>query len=224
MENNLTLRSPVHIKISRMVEIKRKIDELKTEYAQLESFFLKKSEEDLADTKRKTVSYLGAGGKVTATMAEKVNVVYPSYLKGIFGEAYRDAVTEDVKHKLSAQASRMLAGMWTGDYSKTTRAEIISQLPCDETARLTLLKKLKGANFDTDKKHLMTIGGVDGDMAEQYAFFIAEAAIWESFTRLMQANGIEDADAIARVMKLIDGAIVVEETPKVTFEILEASE
>lgn len=210
----------IDAKISRMAEIRRQQEALKSEWAELEGFFLKRCQEDLADTKRKTVSYAGAGGKVTATMAEKVNVTYPSYLKAIFGDAYGDAVTEEVKRKLSAPASRMLAGIWTGGYSRMTRAEVIAQLPCDDKSKQALGKKLKGANYDTDKKNLMALGGFDEESAEQYAWFISEAAVWESFLQLVKVNGKEDPEAVGEVMKLIDGAIVVEETPKVAFELL----
>jgi len=208
-------------KISRMADIKRQQEALKTEWAELEGFFLKRCQEDLADTKRKTVSYTSTGGKVTATMAEKVNITYPSYLKVIFGDAYKDAVTEDVKCKLSAPASRMLAGIWTKGYSRMTVAEVIAQLPCDDKAKQALGKKLKGANYDTDKKNLMAIGGFDEESAEQYAYFISEAAVWESFLQLMKVNNKEDPAAMDETMKLIDGAIVVEETPKVAFELSE---
>lgn len=207
--------------IARMVEIKNAQAALKSEWDDLEALFLKKCAEDLADTKRKTVEYLGPGGKVTATMADTVGVIYPTYLKAVFGEAYKDAVSESTKYTLSKPASRMLAGLYTGNYSETTRAEIIEQLPCDETAKLALVKKLKGASFDTDKKNLMKIGGVDEATAEHYAYFIAEAMIWESFTRLMSANGLEGDAATDTMMKTIEAAIIVEQTPKIKLEILE---
>lgn len=214
------MQTDIQQKINRMAEIKRQQEALKAEWAKLEGFFLKQCQDDLADTKRKTVAYSSAKGKLTATLAQKINITYQSYLKRIFGEAYADAVTETVKCKLSAPASRMLAGIWTGGYSRMTRDEIISQLPCDDKTRQTLRKKLKGANYDTDRKNLMNIGGFDETSAEQYAYFIAEAVIWENFLQLMKVNDRENAEAIHEVIALIDGAIVVEQTPKVEFELL----
>jgi hypothetical protein len=114
----------------------------------------------------------------------------------------------------------MLSGLWTGGYSRMTREEVISQLPCDDKSKQVLAKKLKGANYDTDKRNLIAIGGVDDELAEQYAYFISEAAVWESFTQLMDASGRTRPEEIDEILKLIDGAIVVEETPKVAFELL----
>lgn len=208
-------------KIDRMARIRRQQEALKTEWLELEGFFLERCAEDLADTKRKSVSYLSTSGRLTATMAESVKVTYPTYLKRIFGDAYKDAVTEDTKYKLSAPAARMLGGLWTNSYTEMTVAEVLAQLPTDDGTRKALAKKLKGVSYDTDKKALMAIGGFDETSAEQYAYFISEAAIWESFQRLMKVNQKEDAAAMAEVLDLIGGAVVVEETPKITLELLE---
>lgn len=115
----------IRAKIDRMVEIKRQQEQLKREWVDLEAFFLAQGGADLADTKRKTVSYVGDHAKVTATMAESFKVTWPAYLKQIFGEAYRDAVTEDINYKLSAPAKRMLTGLWTHNFTESTVADVI---------------------------------------------------------------------------------------------------
>lgn len=234
MENNITdsvnLRikdeqerhlEQVRRKIDRMVEIKQKQDALKSEFSELEAFFLQCGGEDLQNTKRKSTSYTGSSGKVTCTIAESVKVTYPSYLKRIFGDAYEDCVNVDTKYKLTAPASRMLGGLWTQNYSRMTVPEVINQLPVEASAKTLLLKKLKGANFDTDKKSLMTIGGMSESEAEEYAYFIYEAAIWESFQRLLKVNQLDGDTAVNDVIDMINGAVVVEETPKIALELFE---
>lgn len=204
----------------RLAQIKCSIAELKKEQSELEGYFLKISTDELENTKTKTVSYLGTGAnRIVATMAESLKMVYPSYLKSIFGDAYNDVVTEEIKYKLSAPATRMLIGLWSNSYTEMTVAEIISQLPVNDKTKKTLAKKVKGAKFETDKKNLISIGELDEKTAEEYAYFISEAAIWENFLRLMKINKKATSEDIAEALKLIDGAVVVEETPKITIEV-----
>lgn len=204
----------------RLAQIKCSIAELKKEQSELEGYFLKISTAELENTKTKTVAYLGSGAnRIVATMAESLKMVYPSYLKSIFGDAYNDVVTEETKYKLSAPATRMLIGLWSNNYTEMTVAEIINQLPVNDKTKKTLAKKVKGAKFETDKKNLISIGGLDEKTAEEYAYFISEAAIWENFLRLMKINKKATSEDIAEALKLIDGAVVVEETPKITIEV-----
>ena len=66
----------------------------------------------------------------------------------------------------------------------------------------------------------MAIGGFDESTAESYAYFIAEAAVWESFQRVLVANHIDSTGA-DHILDQIAGACIVEETPKVMVEIRE---
>lgn len=208
-------RCEISTKVDRMVAIKQEIEKLKAEQSQLEGFFLKISDKALEDTKRKTVDYKGSvSGKVTATMAQSLKIVYPSYLKKIFGESYSDVATEEQKVKLSAPAARLLTGLWTKDYVQMTIAQVIQQLPCDEESKKSLSKKLRGVKYETDRKYLMTLGGFGEEEAQQYAFFVSEAAVWENFQRLMSTTGNKSKE----ILELINGAVVVEEVPKITIE------
>lgn len=207
-------------KADRLAEIKKSIEKLNTEKSEIEGFFLKLSDEDLRNTKFKSVAYIGTGAnRVVATMAESLKMVYPTYLKAIFGEAYKDVVTEEIKYKLSAPATRMLTGLWLNNYTRLTVSEVIAQLPVDDNTKKTIAKKVKGVKYDTDKKNLIAIGGFDEKTAEEYAYFISEAAIWENFMRLMQANKKATDKEIAEALELINGAVVVEETPKIAIEV-----
>ena len=207
--------------VNRLAEIKRTQQALKIEQEQIEAALLKQGTQDLSDTKYKSVSYMGTGCKATVTRAESLKVIYPSYLKEIFGLAYKDAVNETQTYKLSAPASRMLTGIWSGNYTRTSIDEIIDQLPAlDKDAREVLRKKLRGVNYATDKKALMSVGRYPEEDAESYAYFVAEAAVWEAFDRLMDANA-NAPEEVQRTLSLINGACVVEETHKITLETTE---
>lgn len=207
-------------KADRLAEIKKSIEKLNAEKSEIEGFFLKLSNEDLRNTKFKSVAYKGTGAnKVIATMAESLKMVYPTYLKAIFGEAYKDVVTEEIKYKLSAPATRMLAGLWLNNYTRLTVAEVIAQLPVDDITKKAIAKKVRGIKYETDKKNLIAIAGFDEKTAEEYAYFISEAAIWENFIRLMKASKKNSEEEIAEALELINGAVVVEETPKIVIEV-----
>lgn len=225
--NAVTVKSPeqrnqekLRKSVDRLVAIKQAVEHLRQEQAELEAELLRQGLEDLKDTKYKTVSYAGSAGRASVTMAESLKLVYPSFLREVFGVAYGDAITEDIKYKVSAPATRMLTGLWQGNYTKMTVAQVIDQLAADEDVKTALRRKLKGINYARDKQNLMAIGGFDEDAAESYAYFIAEAAVWESFQRLLEANGVDSA-ATEHMLGQIAGACIVEEAPKVTVEIRE---
>lgn len=211
-------RNEVQSKVDRLIQIKGEMEKLKTEQDEIEGFFLKLCDDDLKNTKLKTVAYSGTStNRVTATMSENLKQVYPSFFREIFGSAYSDAVTEETKYKLSAPASRMLVNLWQKSYTEMTVEQVIRQLPCDDAVKTALGKKLKGANFKTDVKNLIAIAGFSKTDAEQYAYFVSEAATWESFLQLAKVNKRSDAD-MKEMLDTINSAIVVEETPKIQAE------
>ena len=209
-------------KVTRLAEIKLEVAKLKAESEQIEADFLKAAEADLQDTKLKTVVYCDKdGNRVTATNSDNVKLIYPSFLKNIFGAAYSDVVSEDIKYTLSAPAKRLLSALWKKDFSRDSLENIVSHLNCDDKAKKTLLKKLKGANFETDKRNLQNLAGLSEMEASDTAFMVAETIAWENFQRLLSLNNKEvDEAMIADALNYIDGAIVVEETPKITVEAL----
>lgn len=205
--------------IDQLTTIKSKITELTAEKDRLEGEIILASREDLENTKYKTVTYSSEkGNKVTATLAESLKLTYPSLLRKIFGLAYEDAVKEETKYTLTASAKRMLTKVWTGSYVKQSLNDAIAQLPVDDTTRKKLAKKLKGANFETDKKNLMNIGGLSEQEASEYAYLISEAAAWQSYSTLLELNGITSESDIAEITKLIDTAMIVDESAKISVE------
>lgn len=198
--------------VARMCAIKNEQAALKDEYASLEGELLKAAVSDLEDTKNKTVVYSSDIGTATATMAESLKITYESYLHHIFGDAYDDAVTEKTDCKLSAPAQRMMTKLWRGEYVREDFGAVIAQIQTDPKTREVLAKKLKGVNFNTDKKILMTHGGLSEENAAHYAYFLCEARVWTDFKNLMALNNADPEI----VLKIINSAFVVEETPKIT--------
>ena len=112
----------------------------------------------------------------------------------------------------------MPSGLWLRNYSEMKIQDVVKQIDVDEKTKAILLKKIKGANFKTDKKNLMMIAGLTEQEAEEYAYFISEAAVYENFMRLMKATNKDDTLQIQEALNLIDGAVMVEENPKITVE------
>lgn len=204
-------------KIDRMAQLKENISELKSEYDQNEAEVLKQFSEDIENTKLKTIRYEGVNAVIDATMADKVTVTYPTILKKIFGDVYKDLVTEKTTYELTAPAKRMLAAIYNREIvCDMSFEQAIDSLPCTEKAKRALTKKIKGAKFDSDKKNLIKIGGIDEENADAYAYFFNEIINWEQFLRLLSVSGITSEDKIKEIMRDIDGAIVAEKTPKIT--------
>lgn len=207
------------IKIDRLSEIKKQMTELKAESDRLEGEIILECREELENTKYKTLTkHTDNGSTATVTLAETLKIVYPSILKSIFGAAFDDLVKVETKYTISAAGKRMLAGIWTGRYIRQSLDGAVKQLPVDEKTRQKLAKKLKGAKFDTDKKNLINLGGLSEQDASEYAYLIAEAAIWQQFETLLRLNGVTDTNEINKIINLIDTAMIVDETPKVSIE------
>jgi len=183
----------------------------------LEAELLKAFETDAEDTKLKTVKYTGSSGEAAVTMADSVKLTMPSLLREIFRKGYSDLVKEEITYKLSEPAKRMLAAVYNRElFRDMTFAGAIDKLPCDDKAKKSLQKKLKGAKFETDVKNLVNIGGLSEEDAQDYAYMLREIRDWELFSKLMALNGVTNEAAIDSVMTDIDGAVVAEKTPKVT--------
>ena len=203
--------------IDRLMEIKAELENLKAEKELLESEIIKDCEEELANTKYKTLTYkTDAGSSATVTLAESLKVIYPTLLKSILGKTYPDMVEEKITYSLSAPAKRLLTNICSGKYVRQTLDEAIACLPVDTLTRQKLEKKLKGVKFDTDKKNLINIGGLSEEDASEYAYLLNEAASWQSFETLLRLNGVDSEDKIKTVLTQIETSMIVEETPKVT--------
>ena len=172
--------------VDRMVEIKQESNALQDEYLDLQSKLQVEGESALENTKYKSVSYSGTSGKATVTLADKVSGVMPSLFLDIFGKAFPDLVNQKSILELNAEGKRIAAAVWNKEYCQGSVEEIVNSLSCDEKAKKSLLKKLNGKNFETDKKNLIRIGGLDEDSAKDYAYLIAEIIAWNKIKAIIK--------------------------------------
>lgn len=208
----------IRTNVSRLAEIKRVIEKLKKEAAELEGYFLTLATGDLADTKYKSVKYTDGISKVTVTEATTLKVIYPSILKMVLGNAFDDVVKQETTYKISsAAATRLLAGIYSGNYDKSEPEEVIFAITDDEEKQNALAKKLKGANYESDKKAIISIVGCDEKRAEEFAYIFGEAMCWQNFQQLMKNSGTVCGNA--RALEGISAAVAVETIPKIKVEV-----
>lgn len=206
--------------VDRMVEIKRESNALQDEYLNLQAKLQVEGESALENTKYKSVSYSGTSGKATVTLADKVSGVMPSLFLDIFGKAFSDLVNQKSVLELNAEGKRIAAAVWNKEYCKGSVEEIVNNLSCDKKAKKSLLKKLNGKNFETDKKNLMKIGGLDEDSAKDYAYLISEIIAWNKIKAIIKINnnGIFSQEAFEQFSLNINAAVIVEQSTKITIE------
>lgn len=201
-----------------MAEIKEQQSTLKQEYDTLEAELLRHAQDDLANTKYKSISYEGNDCKVQATVGETVKITLESLLPLIFGKAYKDMVKETTKLELTATAKRLIAGIWQGNFVDTTTSDVIATMGLDDKCSKLIAKKCKGTNYKKDIENLVAITGCTEQQAQEYAYMLMEASVWQQFETICKINGIATKDQIDELMKQIQAAFVVELTTKVSVE------
>ena len=206
--------------VDRMVEIKQESNALQDEYLDLQSKLQVEGESALENTKYKSVSYSGTSGKATVTLADKVSGVMPSLFLDIFGKAFPDLVNQKSILELNAEGKRIAAAVWNKEYCQGSVEEIVNSLSCEEKTKKSLLKKLNGKNFETDKKNLIRIGGLDEDSAKDYAYLIAEIIAWNKIKAIIKINnnGVFSQEAFEQFALNINAAVCVEQSTKITIE------
>lgn len=208
--------------IDRMAAIKKEKSELDDEYASLQAELQVLGESALEDTKYKSVSFSGTADKATVTIADKVSNVMPSLYADIFGKAYNDLVTVKENIELNAEGKRIAAAVWNKEYCEGSVEEIVNALSCDEKAKKSLMKKLNGKNFETDKKNLMKIGGLSEEDAKDNAYLVAEVIAWNKIQSIIKLNnnGEFSQPALEQFILNINAAVCVEQSTKVAVESL----
>lgn len=204
-------------KIDRLAKINDEITKLEQEADTIEADLLKTAQEDLANTKYKSVKYEGTTSKLQATVSESVKITLESLLPHIFGAVYSDMVKITTKLELTAPAKRLIAGIWQGNFvSDTTVNEVITSMHLDEKTTKLVTKKCKGINYQKDIDNLITITGMSESQAQEYAYLLMESAIWQQFKTICDINKIDTQEAMNELMKKIQAAFVVEVTPKIS--------
>lgn len=194
-------------KVKELSAVKAQIAKLTERKKELEAFFLERGSKDVTDTKFKSCTYADSESQaaVTYTEAQTLEIAAPNFLadslgESVFKDVFDERITREIKPK-SKDIERMLIGIFTGGYVKSSPGDVIAQLPCDEKAKAALSKKLKGAKFETDRDNLMKIGGLSEKDAGDYAYMFAEAVVWQTFCRIAEMSGA-DKDSIIRSINL----------------------
>lgn len=206
--------------IDRMAEIKEKQSELNDEYASLQAELQVIGETDLKNTKYKSVSYSGTIGKATVTIADKVSNVLPALFESMFGKAYKDLVNVTEKIELTTEGKRLVVALYHKAYCKGSVESIVNSLDCDDKAKKSLMKKLNGKNYETDKKNLMNIGKLSEEDAKDNAYFVAEVIAWNKIQSIIKLNndGVFSEDALEELLLNVNAAVCVEQSTKVAVE------
>lgn len=203
--------------IDRMAEIKQEIKRLNVEYDTLQAQIQLKAEAALTDTKNKSVQYSGSDGNTASVViADSISVIAGELLPAIFGSVYPSMVSQEVKYTLKAPAKRILSAIWHKEYCEGTVAEIIEGLKCDSKAKKLLAKKLKGINFDKDKKHLIDIAQLSDEEASDTAYLISEATAWENICAFVKVNndGEISDEILADIITKVNAAVNVSRSMK----------
>lgn len=203
--------------IDELASIKSDMGKLKERKDKLEAEIIKQCSADLENTKYKSIRYEGDVFDLTAVTAESLKVIYNSFLPTIFGKAYEDAVTEKTDYTLSAPAKRMLIGLYKGNFIRATVKEVVDQMAdVTDDERKQLLKKCKGINYDKDVENIRKFTDLSEEDAKEYAYLIAEAAVWQDFCNLLTLNGVADEAQINDILMKIQSAFVVEDSTKIS--------
>lgn len=204
-------------KIDKLANLKDEITALKQKADVIEAELLKIAQEDLANTKYKSVKYEGTDSNLQATVSESVKITLESLLPEIFGAVYNDMVKLSTKAELTAQAKRLVAGIWQGNFvADTTVEDVISSMHLDDKTSKLVGKKCKGINYQKDVDNLIIIANMSDQQAQEYAYLLMEAAVWQQFKVICDVNKIDSQDKINEVIKKIQAAFVVEVTPKIS--------
>lgn len=205
-------------KVKELSAVNAQIAKLNERKKELEVFFLERGNVDVADTKYKSYTYADENSQasVTYTQSQTLKISGANYLEKALGkEVFQDIFKEEIKREVKPQnkeIERMLIGIFTNNFFKQTPKEIIDQLPCDDKAKTVLSKKLKGANFDTDRDNLIKIGGLSQKDASDYAYMYAEAVVWQTFCRVAEMSGADKES----VMKSINLGVDVSDSAKLS--------
>lgn len=207
-------------KVDRLAELTRQAAKVKAEAEELKAEFEKQAQEDLKDTKRKTVEYWGsAGTKVVVGNADTVKPVSMQMVKRLLGSVYQDFVKEETSYKMTEPCKRLMAMMFLGNYTEGTLDETILAITQDEKTQRTLKKKLKG-RYGKDTQTLIQVAGLKEQEASDWAYLTQEILGWEWMVQVLAAAGWQGTPQEA--VELVRAAVIVDEGVKVTVEMEKA--
>lgn len=213
----MTTAMTMNERVDRYAELSAQMEGLKAQLDEMKGFFESQAQNDLKDSKEKTIEYYGTGNnKVVVQNADTVKPIAMSVLKKLFGSAYSDFVKEEVKSDLKPNSKKFLADMVSGNYTEGTLSDAINKITSDPKVQKTLSKKLKG-KFAQDKKNLLKyVPELSDNEASDWAYLITEVMNYQTILQIMDASefhgSVEDAVAKAKA------SVIIDETIKVTLE------
>lgn len=115
-----------------------------------------------------------------------------------------------------ADAKRMLAAIFCGDYMAEAPEDCIRQMTADDTQRALLVRKIKGKNPIKDADEIRKITGCTEEDAMYFASVYAEVTAYQDFARMVKlAGSVSEEEA----RELIHQGLSVEKTAKVGIEL-----
>ena len=209
--------------VSELVEITALIQELTERKKAIEAVLLTDGAEALKDTKLKSVEIPDENGnKVIYTEASALTIVSPEYLKQLFGNAFKDIISEETKTEYKVKKDlfkRMLTALYRNEFTRITTDEFWKQLNCSEDKKKALKRKLKGSDFISDRDNLINIGEFSEKDASDYAFLYADAVIWSAVITVCGLAGMPPTeDNINAIIHGVNISVAVEETSKIKLE------
>ena len=210
----------IKAKADRLAKLTTQQDKIKGEIETLKAWFETKAQEDLKDTKRKTIEYWGTGNtKVVVGNSAAVKPISMTMVKQLLGNVYPDFVKEEVSYKMTEPCKRLMVMMFLGNYTEGSLDNTIRAITGDEKIQRTLKKKLKG-KYEKDTEILIKVAGLPKPEASDWAYLTEEIMGWEWMVQVLKAAGWDGTPEEA--VEIIHAAIYVDEGIKVTVEMEKA--
>lgn len=201
--------------VDRYAQLQATIDESKKELDSLKAFFESKAEQELEDTKLKTIEYWGTNSKIVVQSSATVKPISWVVIKEVLGKTASDFIKEETKYTLNEVAKTLLANMFKGDYIEDTLESVIERITSDPKKQKLLMKRLKG-KYKQDMKNIIKYVELDESEASDYAFMVQEVMAYQMILRIIEASGNESN--IEEAVGKVRSSLIVDEGIKVTLE------
>jgi hypothetical protein len=202
-------------KVDRYAVLQTIIENSKKEQDSLKSFFETQAEEDLENTKLKTVEYWGSKSKIVVQNSATVKPISWVVVKEVLGKTADDFIKEEIKYTLNDVAKTMLANMFKGDYIEDSLENVVSKITENKKKQNVLMKRLKG-KYKQDMKNIMKYAELDESEASDYAFMIQEVMAYQMILRIIESSGFKGT--VEEAVSKVKSALIVDEGIKVTLE------
>mgnify|MGYP007025183117 CR=1 FL=1 len=202
-------------KVDRYAVLQTIIENSKKEQDSLKSFFETQAEEDLENTKLKTVEYWGSKSKIVVQNSATVKPISWVAVKEVLGKTANDFIKEETKYTLNDVAKTMLANMFKGDYIEDSLENVVSKITENKKKQNVLMKRLKG-KYKQDMKNIIKYAELDESEASDYAFMIQEVMAYQMILRIIESSGFKGT--VEEAVSKVKSALIVDEGIKVTLE------